>query len=97
MSIPRKPSIAQFVMGHNDYEQRVNLEFDERVEEEATPAKMQMALRCRIAKELFDTEDAETQQRLRQENEDTHNALVAAAEQSSSQPLPTLSAGEKKE
>jgi hypothetical protein len=42
----------------------------------------------------FATEDTATYQRLR-ENEDTHNALVAAAEHTSSQPLPMLSAEDK--
>jgi hypothetical protein len=83
-------------MGHDDYKERVDMEFDERVEEEETPAREQMALRCKVAKELFDAEDAETQQRLRQENDAQHNLLLAAAEHAGSQTLPTLSAEDQK-
>jgi hypothetical protein len=75
-------------MDHNDYREKVDTEVDEQVEDEETPARAQSALRYKIAKELFDTEDAETRQRLRQENDDQHKALFAAAEQASSPTLP---------
>jgi hypothetical protein len=78
-------------MGHDNYKKRVDSEFDERVEEEDTPAKLQMALWCTIAKNLFDAADEETQQRLHQENEDQHNALLATAENAGSRPAPKLS------
>ena len=82
-------------MGHADYKEAVDAEFDERMEETDTPASEQIALRCKVAKELFNAEDAETQQRLRQKNNNQHNMLVVAAEQAASQPLPTLSSGDK--
>jgi hypothetical protein len=88
--VPQKPNISQFVMGHDDYKEAVDAEFDEQMEETDTPANERMALRCKIAKDLFDAEDAETQQRLRQENDDQHNKLVVAAEQAASQSLPML-------
>lgn len=46
-----------------------------------------MVLRCRITKDLFDAEDAETQAWLHKENEHEHNIHVVAAEQASSKPL----------
>jgi hypothetical protein len=88
MIVPRKPNISQFVMGHDDYKEAVDAEFDEQMEETDTPANERMALHCKITKDLFDAEDAETQQRLRQENDDQHNKLVVVAEQAASQSLP---------
>jgi hypothetical protein len=83
-------------MGHDDYKEKVDMEFDKRVEEEETPAREQMALRCKVAKELFDAEDAETKQRLRQENDVQHDLLLAAAEHARSQTLPALSSEDQK-
>jgi hypothetical protein len=94
-SVPRKPNISQFVMGHKSYKDQVDAEFVEHIEEEDTPTEAHMALRCKIAKDLFDAEDAETQARLRKENEDEHSALVAAAEQAASEPLAGISPDDK--
>ena len=65
-------------MQHSDYINKFTPEFERQVEEKETPAALQLDLRNKVAKELFDQEPEMVQESLRRENQDSHDELIAA-------------------
>lgn len=82
-------------MGHENYKDAIDAEFDEEVEDNDIPSDAYLNLRCKIAKRTFDGLGAETQALLRKEKDDMHSGLIAAAQEAESQPMPQTAAEDR--
>jgi hypothetical protein len=74
---PKKPSNAQFYMRHLNHINKFTEECEHQVEENETPAALQINLRNKVVKQFFVQEPESVQQSLRQENQEVHNELMA--------------------
>lgn len=77
-SVPRKPSIAQYFMSHEDYADEVERALAHEVALNSVPLNLQIDLRCKIAQRIFDKKPAAVRQRLEAENDTQYQAELAA-------------------
>lgn len=73
---PKKNSIAQFYMTHERFSEKVSQAFKERCEQDETPKSHMLAVRCEVARDLFDLEPQEVQEELRRELDEAYEALL---------------------
>lgn len=91
----KKPNIGQFIISHKEFKEAFEVEYERQKDD--TPLSGCMALCCTIGQALFNAADKETQQRLRKELSDKHDALIEAVDNASNEQLPPLSQDDSKQ
>ncbi|KAF8214544.1 hypothetical protein K438DRAFT_1749648 [Mycena galopus ATCC 62051] len=78
---PRRPNDAQFYMSHENFKDAVTARFLEE-EGDQEPKAKQLALRCKIAKEMLDGEDQDVKDRIARECDEAHKEDLATYKES---------------
>ena len=94
---PRKPNIAQFIMGLPEYKGLVDKLFEEHVQQERlSTGNKQISLRNKVAKEIFEGLSEEQKANLRNWNDDEHEkTLTALGLENEAEEVPALSSEEQ--
>src|SRR5277367_2771181 len=73
---PKRIPCWKYYMAHSKYADKVSMAFDEKWAAADLEPKHQINFRCKVAQELFESEDKEVQEELQKEMEEKHLELV---------------------